>query len=143
MKVTNLIQNIGKCRDLIESKDFAKILNNIYLFEKTYKNVKIQVDKFIKDSSYELDFTFYDLQELSDEIAAYIADFPNQFNVQHFIDKISENRKIDDNILKKFTSDICNKYFVDARLRECQKILAYCAFTMWICLNGNKNECNK
>ena len=55
--VTQLIQDIGKCRDLIATGEQKQVLARIHLFEKVYNGVKRDLDKFIKDPEYELDFT--------------------------------------------------------------------------------------
>lgn len=140
MKVTNLIQNIGKCRDLIKEGNYKKIIANIYLFEKVYTQVKMNINKYIENSKHNLDFTYYDLMELSDEIADFIRLFPSRFRTKKFIEGISKNKKIDDKILNDFTSDICDLFYIDVKLRECQKILAYCAFTQWIWEQNNKQS---
>ena len=140
IKVTNLIQNIGKCRDLIKEGYYKKIIANIYLFEKVYTQVKMNINKYIDNSKHNLDFTYYDLMELSDEIADFIRFFPSRFRAKKFIEGISKNKKIDDKILNDFTSNICDLFYMDVKLRECQKILAYCAFTQWIWEQNNKQS---
>lgn len=140
MQVTKLIENIGKCRDLIKEGDYKKIIANIYLFEKVYNSVKIQLDKYIKNPNHELDFTYMDLMELSDEISEFIRLFPAKFKAQKFIDKICKNKKIDNAVLNSFNAEICDKFYIDTKLRECQKILAYCSFTQWLWNENNKQS---
>lgn len=140
MKVTKLIENIGKCRDLIKEGEYKKIIANIYLFEQVRNSVKIHLDKYIKNPDHELDFTYIDLMELSDEIADFLRLFPAKFKTQKFIDSICKNKKIDNAILNSFNAEICDKFFIDAKLRETQKILAYCAFTQWLWNENNKQS---
>ena len=64
-KVTNLIEQIGKCRDLIKEGNYKKIIANINLFTKVYIDINRNINKYINDPKYELDFTYYDIMELS------------------------------------------------------------------------------
>ena len=139
-QVTNLIEQIGKCRDLIEEGDFKKILFNIYIFEKVYLEVKRNIDRYVKNPSYNLDFNHHDLSELSNEIAKYIEQFPSKFSSDLFLKSILDKNyeKIDNKILAKHTQEIMDLFSVDAKLRECQKVLAYYSFVLRLWTEQNK-----
>ena len=140
-KVTNLIEQIGKCRDLIKEGNYKKIIANINLFTKVYIDINRNINKYINDPKYELDFTYHDIMELSNEIADFLKFFPNKFRTQKFIDKISKNEKIDDKILNNFCADICDLFYIDNKLRETQKILSYSGFIYFIwAANNEKNK---
>lgn len=140
-KVTNLIEQIGKCRDLIKEGNYKKIIANINLFTKVYIDINRNINKYTNDPKYELDFTYYDIMDLSNEIADFLKFFPNKFRTQKFIDKISKNKKIDDRILNNFCTDLCDLFYIDNKLRETQKILAYSGFIYFIwSANNEKNK---
>lgn len=132
MKVTQLIQNIGKCRDILATRDFKEVLKNIYLFQKTYEMAKREVDKFVSNENYEVDFTYYDLKELSDEIYAFIKNYQNKFVFDCAYKKLSKIHKITNEVVRKHSQEQCDLMYVDARLREAYKILSYLAITTWL-----------
>ena len=140
MKVSNLIQNIGKCREVICSRDFKEILKNIYLFQRVYEEAKIKVDRFLKDERNELDFTHYDLQELSDEIYKFIKGYQNKFSFEAMQKKLIKAKTIDNVVLRDFTQEHCDWMYVDARLREAYKVLSYLAITVWLWTEAREQE---
>lgn len=132
MEVTNLIQNIGKCRDLIQSKDKKKIVARLYLFEKVYLEVASHMHRYLSDPKHELDFTYSDLQELSDEIAHFIKRWPAKFSANKYIEAISKNEVITDKEVKELGVEILRETNLDSKLRECQKVLAYYAYVKYL-----------
>lgn len=130
--VTQLIQYIGKCRDVIATGEQKQVLAHIYLFEKVYTGVKINLDRFIKNPQYELDFTFYDLKELSDEIYDFLKDYPQKFLSDELVHQVQQYPRIDNDVLKQYTQSCCDTMYVDTKLRECYKILSYCAVTLYL-----------
>lgn len=140
MKVTQLIENIGKCREALATKDFKTVLKNIYLFQKVCDMAKVQVDRFIKKDNYELDFTYYDLKELSDEILAFIKNYQSKFLFDKYQKDFIKIHKIDNDVLSKYTKNLCDLMYVDARLREAYKILSYLALTVWLWTEAREQE---
>lgn len=140
MKVTNLIQDIGKCRDIVCSRDFKTVLKNIGLFQNICDRLRRHVDKFIKSDKHKLDFTHYDLQELSDEIYNFIKGHQNKFLFEKGQKKLIKAKTIDNNVLSTFTQEQCDWMFVDARLREAYKILSYLALTVWLWTEAREQE---
>lgn len=140
MQVSNLIQNIGKCRDLISKGDTKKLIANCYLFLKVYNDVNIQVNKYCKDSKHELDFTYHDLKELSDEIANYLASMDFKPSADGFIEDIKKNKVINNKVVSEFNQKMCDLLMLDRVLRECQKVLAYSAYVVWL---WNENNAQK
>lgn len=138
--VTNLLSNIGKCRDIIESRDFKTIYNKIYLFEKTYEDCKRHVDKYTKDPNHKLDFTYSDLQELSDEILEYLKNYPSKFTFKSFEKLLPKNTCIDNDVLRDILPKIIKEMFVDTRLREAYKILSYLAFVLMLWDENYRNQ---
>lgn len=140
MKVSNLIQNIGKCREVICTRDFKEVLKNISLFQRVYEEAKIKVDRFLKDEKTELDFTFHDLEELSDEISKFIKGYQNKFSFEAMQNKLIKQKVIDNQILRQFTQEQCDLMYVDARLREAAKVLSYLAITVWLWTEAREQE---
>jgi len=138
--VTNLLMNIGKCRDIIESGDFKTIHNKLYLFEKTYEDCKRHVDKYTKDPNHKLDFTYYDLQELSDEILEYLKNYQQKFKFERYEKLLPEDACIDNYVLSDVLTKIIREMFVDARLREAYKILSYLAFVLMLWEENYRNQ---
>ena len=140
MKVSNLIQNLGKCREVICSRDFKEVLKHISLFQRVYEEAKIKVDRFIKDEKNEIDFTYHDLQELSDEIFKFIKSYQNKFLFENMQKKLIKQKTIDNQVLRQFTQEQCDLMFVDARLREAYKVLSYLAITVWLWTEAREQE---
>lgn len=125
MQVTNSIKLIGKCRDILATKDFKTILHNIYLFERTYDEAKRNIDRFTKNDQYVLDFTADDLKELSDEIYAYIKNFQTKFTYDKSLKMLTKHESIGNEEINDFIKEQCNYMYVDTKLREAYKIIAY------------------
>lgn len=132
MKVTQLIQNIGKCRDVLATRDFKEILKNIYLFQKVYEMSKRHVDKYLDDENHEVDFTYHDLKELADEIFNFIQNYQSKFVFDYSHKQLCKIHKITNEVVRKHNQEMCDLMYVDARLREAYKILSYQAITMWL-----------
>ena len=132
MKVTNLIQLIGKCRDILATKDFKLIKTNLYLFERVYDEAKRNIDKYTKNSQHVLDFTADDLKELSDEIFAYIKNFQSKFTYDNSLKKLTKHKSIGNEEINEFVKEQCDYLFVDTRLREAYKIIAYLGVITWV-----------
>ena len=134
--VSNVLNNIGKCRNLLEQKDFKKIRAYIGLFEKVQTDVNRYINRYMFDMDAELDFTPNDLKELSDEIRIYLDEYyPVVFSYDNFLKILEETQNgiIDNNVLKQYNIKICDYLYVDTKLRETMKILAYTSvlFKLW------------
>ena len=140
MKVTQLIQDIGKCRDILATRDFKEVLKNIYLFQKVYERAKREVDRFISSETYEVDFTYHDLKELSDEIYAFVKNYQNKFVFGYGHKKLCKMHKITNDVVRKYNQDQCDLMYVDARLREAYKILSYLAITTWLWTEAREQQ---
>lgn len=132
MAVCNLIQMIGECRNILATKDFKEVLKRIHLFTQVCDMAKVQVDRFVKKDNYELDFTYFDLKELSDEIFAFIKNYQSKFSFDKYKKELIKIHNIDNEVLRTFTQKQCDLMYVDTKLREAYKILAYLAVTVWL-----------
>ena len=100
-----LINDIGKCRDALATKDFKEVLKRIHLFSQVCDRAKVEVDRFVKKDNYELEFNHYDLQELSDEIFAFIKNYQNKFLFEKYHKELTKIHKIDNDTLRAFTQN--------------------------------------
>lgn len=141
-KVSNLIQYIGFCRDLLEKKDFKEIYINIKVFEKVTEGVRRSLNKYTANKLNTPDFTVGDLSELSDEIKTYLENnYPIEFSYDAFLKllKNSYTDGIDDKVFREYTEKLCCYLYVDTKLREAMKITAYCAVLFEIWISNYKN----
>lgn len=138
MKVTNTIKKIGKCRDLICSKEFNLILNYIFLFEDLTHELQRHCAKFLKNDKYELDFTPYDLQELSDEIFDYVKDYQEQMKFEYIFKEIMSNERINNKVFDDFADNYLKKMLVDEKLRNAYKQLSYYALSILLWQEARK-----
>lgn len=138
--MTNLLDNIGKARDLIESKDHKKILSNIYVFEKVCREAKRNADKHLKDENFSLDFNHHDLADLSNEIADYLNNYPQKFRFSTHVKNLDKIELIDHKVFKEFNTNLCNLMYIDAKLREAQKILSYLALILYVVEKNKEDE---
>ena len=128
--VSNLLQNIGTCRDLLEEKDFKKIKNKIGLFDRTYGEVCRNINRYMFNRKTTLDFTPDDSKELASEIKNYLEkDFPIEFSYEGFLKVLDEIQQgeVNNTIIKDFVTRITEYLYVDTKLREAMKILTYTA----------------
>lgn len=135
-----LVKYIGKCRDVLLTRDFKEVLKNIYLFQKVCDIGKVEVDRFVRKENYQIDFNHYDLQELSDEIFLFIKGYQNKFLFDKAQKKLIKAKTIDNEVLRKFTQEQCDQMYVDTKLREAYKILSYLAITVWLWTEAREQE---
>lgn len=135
-----VIEDICKCRNAIETRDFKTILKYIPVFDRVCNNAKIQVNRFIKNEKYEIDFNYHDLKELSEEIFAYVKNFQNKFTFSNYQKELCKTKTIDNVVLREFTQKQCDLMFVDRKLRESYKILNYFAMIVWLWTEAREQE---
>jgi hypothetical protein len=135
-----LVERIGKARDIIATRDFKKILGRVQIFDEVTNKAKIQVDRYIKDTNYELDFNHYDLQELSDEIFNYVKNFQTKMLFKQSQKELLKNKTINNEVLQKFNQKQCDVLYLDRKLREAYKILSYLAITVWLWTEAREQE---
>lgn len=130
--VSNLALKICKLRDILEEKDFNKILANLNLFTTVEFEVKRQLNKYIRDTSHELDFTYQDIKALSDEAFSFIQNYQQKFLFDKYYKTLMKQTPIDDNTLKDFSIDIGKQMTVDTVLRAFYKELGYMSLIIWL-----------
>lgn len=131
-KVTNLLCNISKLRDLLEEKDKNKILNNLYLFARVENDVRIQIQKYIRYPEHELDFNYQDLQELGDEIFEFIKNYQQKFLFSKYQKELMQKAPITDDIFNEITQQISKDMLLDTKLREVYKSIGYYAMVIFL-----------
>lgn len=135
-----VIEDICKLRNALETRDFKTILKYIPVFDRVCNNAKIQVNRFIKNEKHEIDFNYHDLKELSEEIFAYVKNFQNKFTFSNYQKELCKTKTIDNVVLKEFTQKQCDLMFVDRKLRESYKILNYFAMIVWLWTEAREQE---
>lgn len=135
-----VIEDICKLRNALETRDFKTILKYIPVFDRVCNSAKIQVNRFIKNEKYEIDFNYHDLKELSEEIFAYVKNFQNKFTFSNYQKELCKIKTIDNDVLKEFTQKQCDLMFVDRKLRESYKILNYFAMIVWLWTEAREQE---
>lgn len=135
-----VIEDICKCRNALETRDFKTILKYIPVFDRVCNSAKIQVNRFIKNEKYEIDFNYHDLKELSEEIFAYVKNFQNKFTFSNYQKELCKTKTIDNVVLREFTQKQCDLMFVDRKLRESYKILNYFATVVWLWTEAREQE---
>lgn len=135
-----VIEDICKCRNALETRDFKTILKYIPVFDRVCNSAKIQVNRFIKNEKYEIDFNYHDLKELSEEIFAYVKNFQNKFTFSNYQKDLCKTKTIDNVVLREFTQKQCDLMFVDRKLRESYKILNYFAMIVWLWTEAREQE---
>ena len=143
--VTKLIDNISLCRDLMTKPNRKDVINRIYVFECVTNEVQRQVKKWFNDRTYELDFTGQDLYELSDEIADYLKRPEFNFSYANFNNQLDKYEVIDGAIINTFTQGVADCMYLDRKLREAQKILAYYGlfYELWEKSEGNNDKTSR
>lgn len=140
MTISKLIQDIGKCRDALETKDFKVVLRHLGLIERVCDSARVQVDKFIKKNGYELDFTCYDLQELSQETFDFVKKYQTKFTFKSCQKDLMKYKVIDNDTLSKFTQEQCDYMYLDRKLREAYKILNFLAISVWLWTEAREQQ---
>lgn len=128
----SLIEQIGKCRDILLTKDLKTVLKNIYLFEDVSNRTQRQVNKYTKNLDYELEFNYHDLKELAEEIFDFVKNYQTKFLFEYGQKELSKNKTITNDILNNFNQAQCDIMYVDRKLREAYKIISYVALTAWL-----------
>lgn len=65
-KVTNLLINIGKVRDILEKKDFELVVNNQLFINKVVFDLIRNVKKYVESDKHEIDFNSNDMLAIAD-----------------------------------------------------------------------------
>ena len=136
----SLVERIGKARDIIATRDFKKILGRVQIFDEVTNKAKIQVDRYINNQDYKLDFNYHDLKELAEEIFAFIKNYQTKMLFNHLQKEILKTKHIDDDVMNKFNQAQCDVLYLDRKLREAYKILSYLAITLWLWTEAREQE---
>jgi len=139
-KVSNLTLKICKAIDIINSKDFNKIRQNLHFFRKIDDELTIQIRKYASIPDYKLDFMVSDIADLSLIIYEYIKNFQQKFLYSKYEKHFDEFKIITDKEFTDFTVIIADEMTVDTILREVYKSLSYKAimYKLWSSTENKK-----
>lgn len=132
-KVSNLTLKIEKAQEIIETKNFDLIRQNLLLFKTLNSDVERQMMKFVKSPGHELDFPRSYLSELSNTILNFIKNDQNNFTFEKYIKYFEKYQTVDANIFENFVKKTSDELLVDTVLRETYKSLGYYAlvYELW------------
>ena len=125
--MTKTLDNICKIRDLITVGDYKKILSGLGLFKLTYSLVNRNIERFIKNDNYQLDFTSDDLLEMAAECKVFLSNLNHQINAKKMVDNILKLDSITDITVRNFTCKYADIFTMVAHLTEFHNIIAYSA----------------
>lgn len=123
----SFVENIGKCRDILVTKNIKKMLQNGALFDDLWAKTKRHVDRHLENPEYELDFNYHDLSELAAEIKVCLDEWEYECSFERFSQQVDENDPMTMEALKKICQDKCDYMYLDTKLRQCYKIVSYFA----------------
>ena len=136
--VTNLLDNICLCRDMIERGNINELTVKIFIFDIVANEAKRQVNKFIDNKNHELDFATQDLYELSDEIHHFLKGLEPEFDYNSIMERISTYAIVNDSVIEKESIRLADYMYVDRKLRECYKLLSYLAMILQLWTESQK-----
>lgn len=125
--MSNVTDNICKIRDLIIVGEHKKILSGLGLFRSTYSLVNRNIERFIKNDGYKLDFTSDDLLEMSMECKTFLSNLNNQISATKMVKEITSLTEINDVNVKDFTCKYADIFTMVAHLTEFHNIVSYSA----------------
>lgn len=130
--VSNLLENIGRARDVIATGDLYKIEQKLYLFEKISQEVNRQMAKYIKNASHELDFTYADLEELSTEVYDFIKPYFEKFTYANQFKELCKTIPITFDAFQEFSMQNAHEFRVFTVLQSFYRETAYQGIVIWI-----------
>lgn len=125
--VTNLLDNICLCRDLLQEGNVKSIYSRLHIFENVVNEAKRQLNKFIDSKSHELDFMSLDLKALSEEIHDFLKQIEPEFDYNVIMSRMETFKIVNDRIITSETNRLADLMQIDKKLRECYKLLSYLA----------------
>lgn len=104
--MSNLMDNICKLRDILENKDYKKIVFSRRIIEAIFDEIHRNIRKKSLDYKYELDFTSQDLRETAQAISDTFKEWDNilqpEKNIKHLLKNV-DNGKLNFDI---FTNEV-------------------------------------
>ena len=130
--VTNLLTDISTARDIIQRGDIKEIDRKMIVFDRISNGVKRQLASFVKNPSYELDFTHEDLNELSTEVYEYIQNFQQRFTYKRLYKDLTNNPPVTMEHFAEFSKKTGLEFAVHAKLTAFYKEIAYLGVVIWL-----------
>ena len=130
--VTNLLSDISKARDIIQRADIKEIDRKMVVFDRISSGVKRQLALFVNNPSYELDFNYEDLNELSTEVFEYIQNFQQRFTYKRLHKTITNQLPITMERFVEFSKQTGLEYAVHSKLSAFYKEVAYIGIVIWL-----------
>ena len=123
--MARLIDNISSLRDIFISNDIKALLFKINLLKSTYEQVNRNIERFIKDDRFELDFTSQDLIDMSQECQVILNSLQQKINANKMLKELMNFEKINDKSMLEFTNNYADIFTLVAHLREFHSVICY------------------
>lgn len=130
-KVTNLLTNISKIRDILDRGDFEEIQKNKFIIEKTKNDIVIQVKKYIKYETQETDFNHEDIRALSDGLFD-VSDKLIKMRYSNLYKVLTKNKPIEMHHFNELCYKIADTMAFDRFFRQMANELSHWAITYWL-----------
>lgn len=130
-KVTNLLLNISKARDILDSGDVSKVFNNHYFFEKLKNDIIRQIIKYIKFETHETDFNHEDVRAISDGLFD-IADKMIKMRYSNLHKILTKNKPIEMEHYTDLCNRVANSLYFSKYYRNIAEELSHFALTLWL-----------
>ena len=130
-KVTRLLENISKARDILDTGDFKKVRNNLYFFETLRNDIVRQARKYIEHESHELDFNCEDVRSISDGLL----DLENKLiknNYSQLYKRICKNKPIEMKHFNELCYEVHDKIYFDRFIRPIADDLAFWSLVIFL-----------
>lgn len=130
-KVTNLLMQISKIRDLLDEGNVEKIFSQKFLIDKTRNEIKRQVHKYIMHEAHELDFNSEDIKALAEGFTKIDKKLPIMM-YNDFYKKVMDIIPIDDNKFHILCSKYSTRFYYDKYIKEITNDLHFYAVVTWL-----------
>lgn len=130
-KVTRLLENISKARDMLDTGDFAIVRDNLYFFETLRNDIIRQARKYIEHESHELDFNFEDVRIISDGLLD-LEDKLIKNRYSQLYKRICKNKPIEMKHFNELCFEVHDKLYFDRFIRPIANDLAFWGLTIWL-----------
>lgn len=104
--MSNLMDNICKLRDILENKDYKKLVYSKRIIETIFEEIHRHMGRKSLDYKYELDFTSQDLRETAQAISDTFKDWNNLLQPEKNIKLLLKNVENGKLNFDKFTNEV-------------------------------------
>lgn len=130
-KVTNLLDNIGKIRDVLDTKDFKEIKKHQFLIEKTKNDIIRQVKKYIESETHQTDFNHEDIRAISDGLYD-VSDKLIKMRYSNLYKTLTKETPVTMEHFNSLCFRVADTMHFDRFIRQIANEYSFWAVTMWL-----------